>query len=289
MARSREQKAQDRMLKAWRRAAVAALAGCAAIAAQLMVIAPAQAAAPTITINATSKFPVVTNDVFVFYHASNGAGTATIHGKITGATAGDVATLYAQRFPYTKPAAPLASKTLTASTQTYSFKVTPPLATHYMVRLFPNSTSHTQIASSNVQKVFVAANRNFSTNFSCPLPACHVFLHVTEFVPSSAIAAEMGKHVYPYFGLRLANTQNPPPFPTSVILNADRPAVSQLHRVNANEFTFRIAWTFTVGNHSASWIPFGCQRDSETKDGLGLPGSHGCGATSIPVSTPYVG
>src|SRR5262245_17619162 len=116
------------MLKAWRRAAVAALTGGAAIAAQLMVMAPAQAAAPTITIFATSKFEI-THDAIVIWHANGGLGSANIHGKITGATAGEVATLYAQSFPYKAKPAPLASKTLTASSQTYSFKVTPNVAT----------------------------------------------------------------------------------------------------------------------------------------------------------------
>jgi len=276
------------MRRPWRRAAVAALAGAAAIAAQFAAIAPAEAAAPTITIFATSKLKAVTDDVFVVYRAASGFGSATIHGKITGATAGDVATLYAQQFPYKTKPAPLASKTLTASTQVYSFTVTPDLATHYAVRLFPSGTSHALLASSAAQNLYVSPRGSFTTNFSCPRPLCHVFLHIQESLPSSALRTEMGKHINPYFGVTVAPSNNPPE-PKWLYLNADHPVLSGLHRINAGEFGFTLEWTFTIGQDGARWIPSECQRDSVTKDGLGLPGSHGCGASRISASQYYVG
>ena len=94
------------MFRAWRRAAVVAVIGGAAIAAQLTAVVPAQAAAPTVTIAAGSKIKPVTGDVYAVYLGGS-YGNATIHGTITGAAAGEVATLYAQRFPFTKAAAPV--------------------------------------------------------------------------------------------------------------------------------------------------------------------------------------
>lgn len=276
------------MLKAWRRTAVAALAGGAAIAAQLMVIAPAQAAAPTITIFATSKLKVVTNDVFVVYQASNGFGSANIHGKITGAAVGDVAALYAQQFPYKTKPAPIASKTLTAGTQVYSFKVTPNLATRYALRLFPSSTSQALIATSKAQNLYVSPRGSFTPGQNCPRPLCHISLKIHEVLPSSALSTEMGKHVYPYFGVNLSPTKIPPA-PKVLTLNAAHPVVSKLRKVNATEFTFSISWTFTIGNDAARWLPAECQKDSEGKDGLGLPGSHGCGAHQISATSFYIG
>ena len=109
------------MFRAWRGAAVVALVGGAAIATSLAAVAPAQAAAPTISIAAASKIKPVTGDVYVVYLGGS-YNNATIHGTITGAAAGEIATLYAQRFPYTKAPAPLHSVTLSgAGTRTYSF------------------------------------------------------------------------------------------------------------------------------------------------------------------------
>jgi hypothetical protein len=105
---------QVRLFRAWRRAAVVALVGGAAIATSLAVVTPAQAAAPTITIAAASKIKPLTGDVYVVYLGGS-YGNATIHGIITSAAAGEVATLYAQRFPYTKAPAPVRAVTLSGA------------------------------------------------------------------------------------------------------------------------------------------------------------------------------
>ena len=106
---------KERMLRAWRRVTlVATLTGCAAIVAQLAAVVPAQAATPTVTVAATSSNPPVTGDVFVIFQGGK-YGSARIHGTITGAAAGEVATLYAQRFPYTTAAKPVSSIVLSAT------------------------------------------------------------------------------------------------------------------------------------------------------------------------------
>ena len=159
------------MIRAWRRVAVVALTGVAAITAQLAAIAPAQAAAPAITVTATSKFSPVTGYVLVEYRGGP-YGSAGIHGTITGATAGEVATLYAQRFPYTKAATAVSSITLSATgpTTAYSFTVTPTLATRYKIKLFARSTATTPLATSPTQNVYVVSNERATGGRTCGRP-----------------------------------------------------------------------------------------------------------------------
>jgi hypothetical protein len=108
-------------------------------------------------------------------------GSATIHGKITGAAAGEVAVLYGQQFPYKKPPVRLAAVTLKSSAPVYSFTVTPDLATHYAVRLFASGTARAAIATSKVQNVYVLPKGNVTGGKSCQndRPVCHETFHTS--------------------------------------------------------------------------------------------------------------
>src|ERR1700751_2134646 len=143
------------MLRAWRRATVVALAAGAAITASRAGPRAAKAPAPAVSIAATAKLKPVTGDVFVIYRAG-AYSTAKIHGTITGATAGDTATLPAQPSPSKKQAVPAGSITLKGATAAYSFTVTPALATHYAVRLFTSGTT-TPVAVSRTQAVYLTS------------------------------------------------------------------------------------------------------------------------------------
>src|SRR5262249_21669822 len=132
---------KERILRSWRRVTVVAtLTGTAAMAAQLAAVVPAQAATPTITVAATSRIPAVTGDVFVIFKSGR-YGSARIHGTITGVTAGEVATLYAQRFPYNTAARPGRATTPSATGPPAgdSFTLAPPPATRH-----PGHGSHPQ-------------------------------------------------------------------------------------------------------------------------------------------------
>src|ERR1700722_1898392 len=134
------------MRRGWRRATVAALVTGAAIAGQLAGGGTAHpSAAPTISIAATTKLKPGSGGSLVVYPLS-GYNTAKLHGTIANATTGEVAALYAQPFPYKKPATRLASITLTAAKTAYSFTVTPSEVTHYAVRLFASSTKTAAVA-----------------------------------------------------------------------------------------------------------------------------------------------
>ena len=70
----------------------------AAIAAQLAAVVSAEAAAPTVTAAAT--FVSLRSRVMSSWSSGRQVPRRRIDGPVTGMTAGEVATLYAQRFPY---------------------------------------------------------------------------------------------------------------------------------------------------------------------------------------------
>jgi hypothetical protein len=98
----------------------------------------------------------------------------------------------------------------------------------------------------------------------------------------------MSKHVYPYLGLNLSATGTPP-YPTWLYLNAGNARVSPPHRITASEFETTVTFTFTVGNDGAAWDWTACWKDTVSRDGLGLPGSHSCGAHRIRANFNYLG
>jgi len=264
------------------------LAASAAIAAQLAVIVPAQAAAPVITIAATPKIKPVTHDHFVVYHGG-ALASAQIHGTITGAAAGDVAALYALQFPYKTPPVRLGSVRLKAAKAVYSFPVTPTLATRYVVRLFADSAFKIQRASSAAANLYVVAGGFFTGgSATCGRPVCHQTFHVFSIVPSSALRFEMRKHFYTYFGLNLGSVRVPPP-PGKLVVFGGHAHTTPPGQINAGEYERTVTFAFTIGGHSYSWAWLECTKDSESVDGLGLPGSHGCGTSQVPRTVAYLG
>jgi hypothetical protein len=282
---------KERMRRAWRRVTlVATLTGSAAIAAQLAAVVPAQAATPTITVTATSRIPAVTGDVFVIFK-NRTYGSARIHGTITGGTAGEVATLYAQRFPYSTAAKPVRSITLSATGPTagYSFTVAPTLATRYQVKVFARKGATTALAISARQNLYVVADGYFTGGKNCGRPVCRMTLHIYTIVPRSTLAVEMSKHLYPYVGLNLTTANGTPPPPKWLYLNAGHARVTAARRISATEFEMTLTFSATVGNDGYYLQWNWCVKDTQHKDGLGLPGTHGCGVSRIRPNVSYLG
>lgn len=275
------------MMKVWRRAAGITAACVLALGASLAAAGQAQAAAPTISVAATTKLPLVSHDALVVYQYGAFA-SARIHGTIAGAGAGEVARLYAQPFPFNKAARAVAAVTLSATKAPYSFSVSPSLMTHYWVRLFKSKTATTALASSSLQNVYVTLADIATGLTTCHRPTCNETITLTTKVPSSALGTEMAKQVFPYFGLNLSTTGKPGA-PAVLVLNGGRASVSRPTRLSATEWRFTIKFTFTVGNDGYAWLMTECSKDAVTRDGLGLPGTHSCGASRIPTSLPYLG
>jgi hypothetical protein len=51
--------------------------------------------------------------------------------------------------------------------------------------------------------------------------------------------------------------------------------------------TVTLSWTVGNDAFNAEWNE--CTKDTEAEDGVGLPGSHGCGDQSVPSSQVYLG
>jgi eukaryotic-like serine/threonine-protein kinase len=278
------------MFRSWRGVTlVATLLGSAAIAAQLAAVVPARAATPAVTVAARSSIPPVTGDVFVVYHGGT-YGSARIHGTIAGAAAGEVVTLYAQRFPYTAGAKPVSSVTLSATgpTTAYSFTVAPTLATRYQVKLFASKTATTPLATSPRQNLYVVTNGRVTGLNTCGRPVCHETLHIYTILPSSALRVQMGQPWYPYFGINLSATGTPSP-PRWLYLHAGHASVSAARRISAGEFENTLTLSFTIGHDGYYWGWTACTKDVVSRDGLGLPGSHGCGAHRVFRTVAYLG
>ena len=254
---------------------------------------PAVAAFPVslthIPVTATSGLPPVTGDVYVEYHGGKDA-SAQISGQITNPAGGEVARLYAQQFPYTRPPAPAGSVTLhpAGTTARYVFQVTPTLATRYHVELFRDSTATTPLASSATSTIYVVPGGPDSEVHNCNRPVCHVTFTWTFIVPPTALNTEISKQLYAYFAVNLSPSSEPKP-PALLQLGAGDPLVTAPQRISANEYEQSVTFTFQAGNDAWHAAFNTCTRDTEAEDGIGLPGHHGCGDAQVPYPGGYLG
>lgn len=267
------------------RAALVAAAAAAACVAGLAAPAAASPAAVTITIRASSALPKVTGRTLVAYGGA--ANTARISGTVGGAPKGARATLLAKPFHGTFSSVAHVILGGGASAK-YQFKVRPSLVTHYAVRV---SGTGVTTKTSAERIVFVEAHAAIGGGRKCSRPerpVCHITLHVSVSVPPSAYRTETAKHWYLYSRLRLAPRHKPAP-PKFLDLNRSATA-SKPRRLRASQFRITIRYAFRIGRHDAfRWKINFCTRDSERKDGLGLPGRHGCGDRQISAKRAYLG
>jgi hypothetical protein len=275
--------------------APAALAG--GLVAGLVAIPAAQASSATvpITISATSpNYPglrakdhgKVDGYALVIYKIAP-ADTATVSGTVTTTATNDTATLMAEPFgkkAYTAVGTPV-SLTPVSGSAPYSFSVTPSLATHYKVVV-----TGTDSATSSVVTVYVSAAAvpaTSSVKVSCTRARCVETVKVYTTLPASAFKRESGKHVYLYLAIgHLRGTK--PILPKDYTLSTASRA-SKAKRKNSGEFVETLKWIIPHPNAKTVWEPNACSKDTESKDGLGLPGSHGCGNKHIARNAIYIG
>ena len=267
--------------------AVIVLGAAGVVAATLSGGGPAR---PTkFSIAAESALAPLSGDVYVVFKYGRQA-SARISGQLKGVTSGEVAQLYAQQFPYHRSPVPVGSVILhpAAKTATYSFRVTPSLATRYQVELFPNSTETTPLATTPTRTVYVTLIALSGDGQTCQRPVCRESLPSHVFVPASALSTEIAKRWYPYFNLNLSPGKEPPS-PKTLLLGAGHPHVTASRQVAPGEFELTVTFSFRIGNDAYYWNWTTCAKDTEARDGLGLPGAHGCGARSVQASQIYLG
>ena len=276
-------------------AAVAAVAVLAVVAVVLLLPGPGPKPKPRPVpvfspVAAKSGSAPVYGDVYVYYRQGN-QSNAELSGDIKHVTKGEVAQLYAQQFPYNHAPVPVGSVLLhpAGKTASYTFQVTPVLATRYKVEVFGSSTATTPVASSATRTIYVDIESTPHGNpATCARPVCHESFRYRVPVPSPALGAVMSETVYAYFKLNLS-AGKVPAAPTVLQLSAGDPQVSVPQRVSADEYEFTITYVFQVGNDAYNWSSTWCTKDIEATDGIGLPGHHGCGDPTVPAAANYLG
>jgi hypothetical protein len=203
-----------------------------------------------------------------------------VSGKVTTRATNDTATLLAKSFG-TKTYRSVATAALTPNSggvARYAFNVTPSLATAYKVKV-----SGTDSAVSGVVTVWVTTGgRSAGTHQRCSRTRCTFSFRLYVVLPSSALRKEMRKHWYEY--LAVGYPRLPKVFTLSTTARVSKPT-----RINSGEYMRKFTYFIPLRNGGAAWIPTACVKDTESSDGLGLPGHHGCGARHISRSALYVG
>ena len=268
-------------------ACVAAAAGLTA--GLLLVPGPPASLAATLPISVKSERAPVSGDVYVVYDTVD--QSAEVSGRIPVAANGEVARLYAQRFPFTAAPAEVNSVALrpTGGKATYKFKVTPTLETRYQVELFRNGTSPTPIAVSGVKTVYVSINEAAGKTQGCNATACSESAEVTYTAPPSALKTEMSKKPFVYFGLNLLPGKKNPPSPKWLYLGTGHSVVLGTQQTSATVFQILVSFSFAPGNEAWEATYAVCIKETLATDGVGLPGHHSCGNQRIPYPTGYVG
>jgi hypothetical protein len=248
---------------------------------------PAQAAssAYAIAIGVKTHMAPVTGYSLVAYRYGKYA-TAAISGTVSGAASGDVTTLLAEPFG-TKAFSPVGAPiTITQPSQGYSFSVSPSLATKYEAQV---TTGQTVDGTSPIKIIYVMLYGAASGPAKCSATECVMRWKSYTAVPASAYKAETAKRDYLYLGVRRSNgrvSSVPPRYLTlSPISTATRP-----RRISSTRYeqvlTFRIPLD---GKKNATWWPASCTKNTESEDGIGLPGHHDCGDRRVRWSQWYLG
>jgi hypothetical protein len=294
----------------WLRTATAAAAACAVVAAGVTwattrppsgtpgssghaVLSAFPVALETVPIAATSSSSPVTGDTLVYYNSGT-QSTATLRGAVASASAGQVVRLYARPFPFTGAPALAGTATLSPSggAARYSFRVTPTLATRYQVELFSSAAATTPIGQSAATTVYVVLGEPY-VHVNCPTqdPVCAIAATETFYAPAALVAKEMAKHWYVYLGVNIQPGAATPPNPATIAIGALSGTIGHPQRTGSNSFTVSISYHYNRGTEASEAVWWACAPDTEAQDGLGLPGSHGCGAqtTVTLASTSYLG
>ncbi|HTZ30739.1 MAG TPA: serine/threonine-protein kinase [Streptosporangiaceae bacterium] len=286
----------------FRRAAIAVAVIAVLAAASVAVVttgvlrSPARKPAPpprvaSFPITARSALAPQSGDVWVMYHGGAG-GQAQVSGEVKEGAKGYVARLYAQPFPFSARPAVVASVALHPKHKLapYAFTVTPSLATRYYVSVFAGRKARKSLGRSPSAMIYVATSMTRGKSQPCRRPTCHETFTLNVYVPPLSLSSEISKRWYTYFALNTSKSAKPPAGPAVLRQGAGSPKISAPKRVSADEYAVTLTFTFPIGKKGGyTWLWAACVQGSETTDGVGLPGAHGCGAKAIPTAHSYLG
>jgi hypothetical protein len=195
--------------------------------------------------------------------------TAVISGSTADGQAGEPLILEESVFPFGAGFIKAARAT-TGVGGSYSFTTKPTLATRYYVALAEDSTSLSPVAT-----VYVAANWINLPTKTCSGFSCHKHFGNKIIYPAAVAKREGRKRAYFYFGVRYGSQTTPP----------SRVHFVKTGRLHRHGRTYRTGFSVTFSTVRAYyyyWLI--CTKDTESRDGLGLPGHHHCGGRSIRYS-----
>jgi len=254
---------------------------------------PAHAAGETtygVTITATSpNYPgavhgLVDGYALVIYKTpQDDWDQATISGTVSGFTPGDVVSLLQEPFG-TKSFANTGSAVTLTNSGSYSFTVTPSLATQYEVQV---STAGTLDIASDTATVYVSVRTTFGTaRTKCnSIPSlCTFSFKLYVYVPASAYASESHKHLYEYLSQWYSAGASPTWYYRSKTARAAGPK-----KLSRGEMEYSLTFYVHLRGGHNYWETYSCTKADEGADGLGLPGHHGCGNKRINATAIYVG
>lgn len=233
-----------------------------------------------VTIGVSTRFPAIGEDRLVIYKAA-GYDTAGVSGTITGAPSGASATLLAWQFRgrgFKVTGRPVRLRS--SAPIRYSFRVQPSLATAYEVRVMAGGRA---IATSAARTVYVAGGGRLSRSHSmCTHAACTFSFPAYLRVPAPAYNIETRKHWYLYLEVGY------PKLPGYYTLN-DTATASRPRKISADEFEMSFTFRIRLRNGVGRWETNFCTRNTESRDGVGLPGSHHCGDKRVSARDRYLG
>jgi hypothetical protein len=246
--------------------------------------APAITIRPVASVTTASKLPP-----FVIYRSAK-YSAVRYTGHVTNVTAGMVLRFYAKRFPYSGPWHKIGRKKFRhAGTGHFRFRAAPVLATRYRVELFLNASSRFALAESRVSTVYVLAGYRFSYHKTCGHPVCRLVIHVHVLLPPVTLAAEISKQIVTYFGRTLARHGRRPQPVKWLYRNGGHSQVIGPRQAAAGQIDLTLDFSFRIGRDSSAWSADFCTRNTESRDGLNLPGHHGCGSHRIKNPVRYLG
>ena len=117
----------------------------------------------------------------------------------------------------------------------------------------------------------------------CDDKTCTVKIDFVVHVPASALPSEIGKRVYTYFAFNYTAE-----YPSVTQLGAGNPVVTASQKTAPDALHLGITLTYPGSNKESSSRTKACTKDSESADGVGLPGPHGCGAATAAAES-YLG
>jgi hypothetical protein len=193
---------------------------------------------------------------------------ATITGAVADGQTGTAVELQGSTFPFHAGYTTLA-QTVTGDGGSYSFTAKPTLATRYRVVLASDPTSQ-----STVVTVYVVERSTNRPSRPCGGGfRCQKHFSADVVYPAGVAKREGAKKVYYYFGIRYGSRTTPPSRVRLV-------GTGRQHHRGGSRYRLGFSVSFsTMADYYYYWET--CTKDTEARDGYGLPGHHHCGARSI--------